>query len=250
MIITLFKTLLLPPALQLGLAAVALLLWHRYRRTAVLLFCLAWLSLLLLSLPSVAASLFKWLEKPYLEQRISQQPAAEAVVVLGGGRLRNLPEYSGDQVGYHALWRLRYAAKLARDLDLPVVVSGGTVYPYEQLTEAQLAKAVLQDELGIESVWLEGGSRNTWQNAQNTATLLADKGLGRILLVTHAYHMRRAEYAFNQAGISLIEPAPTGFFSTDTGGWWNDWLPQAYALHRSRIALHEYLGLLFYRLRQ
>lgn len=257
MFVTIFKIFLMPPALQLFMMLMAFLLWNRRFFLSRLLMFSAWLSLIALSMPIVSAQLFTWLEAPFLRAPFSQIRVAEqlpqAVVVLGGGRIRNTPEYGGDQVSEGALWRLRYGAVLAKRFDLPVISSGGTVYPYELTTEAQMAAQVLTQEWGVEPVWQEGNSRDTWRNAQETAALLKRRfpsgEIPAVILVTHAYHMRRSQYAFEQAGLNVI-PAPTGFKSVAGSGWLNDWLPQSIALHQSRTALHEYIGLLYYRLRR
>lgn len=254
MFITLFKTFLMPPAVQLLLMLLAFVLWKRRIFLSRLLMLTAWGSLVALSLPIVSHKLFIWLEQPYFDtsQVVNGVEALEpkAVVVLGGGRIRNTPEYGGDEVSEGALWRLRYGAVLAKQYDLPMIVSGGTVYPYELKTEAQMAARVLEDELGVNTVWQEGNSRDTWQNAKQTSALLLSQFDQNepVVLVTHAYHMRRAQYAFEQAGVTVI-PAATGFKSLKASGWVNDWLPQSTALDDSRVALHEYLGLVFYFLR-
>ncbi len=248
MLITLFKTFLLPPALQILMLILALLLWRRWKIVSSVLLGSACLSLLLLSLPIVSAQLFVWLESPYRVAPELRERNVQTIIVLGGGRERHAPEYGGDQVNRMALQRLRYGAYLAKQLQVPIIVSGGRVYPYEQQSEAQLAKAVLQKEWGIADVWLEEQSRDTWQNAQLTAVLLKERDIQRVVLVTHAYHMRRAVLSFSRAGVEVI-PMATGFFSSDIDGWWDDYLPRASALQGSAIALHEYMGLLFYRLR-
>ncbi|MGH1485202.1 MAG: YdcF family protein [Cellvibrionaceae bacterium] len=253
MIITLLKTFLLPPALQLLMVIVGLIFWRKKKILASLLFIASFSSLLLLSIPMVSANLFRWLEAPYLTSAVSpdlDSPAigAQAIVVLGGGRQRHLPEYEEDQVSYQSLWRLRYGAHLAKELQLPVIVSGGTVYPYETLSEAEIAAKLLKEDYGVDEVILESNSRDTWQNAQNTSILVKEKGIESLIVVTHAYHMRRAELAFSKAGLTII-PKPTGFYSVDIDGWIDDWLPKASALYLSQIALHEYIGLLFYQLR-
>jgi len=256
MFVTLLKVFLMPPALQLVMMLLAALLWRRRVVLSRVMMIFAWGSLLALSMPIVSTQLFTWLEAPYLNTAASQlqiqRQNPKAVVVLGGDRTRNAPEYGGDQVSEASLWRLRYGAILAKEHQLPVIASGGTVYPYELKTEAQMAAQALENEWNVQTVWQEGNSRDTWRNAQQTAALLAVQ-LGQdvlppVILVTHAYHMRRAQYAFEQAGVSTI-PAPTGFRSVTQSGWRDDWLPQSYYLHQSRIALHEYLGLAFYRMR-
>jgi len=130
LLVTLLKTFLLPPALQLVMVLLSAIFWSRYRFGSRLLMFLAWSSLFFLSLPIVGASLFSWLEKPYLEfmkegdgsipsssrgSTLSASgfaasnvlsPLPQAVVVLGGGRIRQAPEYHGrDQVNSHSFWR-------------------------------------------------------------------------------------------------------------------------------------------------
>lgn len=255
MAVTLLKTFLLPPALQLLLLLIAALLWARYKLLSRLLAVFAWLSLCLLSLPVITTSLFAWLEAPYLKPAlIDADKPVQAIVVLGGGREANAPEFDGrDQVSHASLWRLRYGSRLAKQYQLPVIVSGGTVYPYEVDSEALLAMQTLQQDFGVEEVWQEDQSRDTWQNAHKTAALLKarelnDGSIGKVILVTHAYHMRRSELAFRQAGLDVI-PMATGFFSTANTGYWDAWLPKAKALNGSRVALHEFLGLVFYSLK-
>lgn len=268
MFITLFKTLLLPPAIQLLMIVFAWLYWRRSKLLARLSLSVAVSSLLLLSLPIVSQSLFIWLESPFVKQVSAQgQLSAGAVVVLGGGRLRLSPEFEGkDQLSHQALWRLRYGAYLARKLvddngsQLPIVVSGGTVRPYETVSEAAMAAGILEREFFVQRVLQETQSRDTWQNAIKTAALLKQENISTVLLVTHAYHMRRAQYSFKQAGVDVI-PMATGFFSSSLlseslstsepwYGWWDAWIPTADALNLSSIALHEYLGLVFYEVRQ
>jgi uncharacterized SAM-binding protein YcdF (DUF218 family) len=172
-----------------------------------------------------------------------------AIVVLGVGRHYDAQEYGGDTLSHSALWRLRYAAYLAKRGDLPVVVSGGNVHPFERVSEAQMAVAFLRDELDVAEAWPESRSRNTWENAQFTKTLLEQKGITRVALVTHAYHMPRAMLAFTKAGIDYI-PMPTGYLGNQSrADFWLDWLPSAAAFNGSCLALHEWLGLLYYRLK-
>ena len=109
---------------------------------------------------------------------------------------------------------------------------------------------LLTNELMINHVILEERSRNTWENAFYTKAFLEQRGISHIALVTHGYHMRRASYSFDRAGIPHTS-MPTGFISNQfTRSWLGSWLPSTQALNYSRLALHEYLGLIFYRLKQ
>ncbi len=75
--------------------------------------------------------------------------------------------------------------------------------------------------------------------------MLAAAGVKRILLVAHAYHLPRARFSFERAGLMVI-PAPTAFYSGAPLAP-QDWLPRGFRL--ARIALHEWIGILWYRLR-
>ena len=90
-----------------------------------------------------------------------------------------------------------------------------------------------------------------------TEKMLGDLGIRRVFLVTHAWHMPRALEVFEKAGVDAV-PAPTGFvhkdpiragFGFEDRSTYGDWLPNAGALLKSYFALHEYLGRVWYRLR-
>lgn len=233
---------LLPPGISIALSLPALL--SRRPRIRMLFLSLALLSLYLASIPATSLWLRGWLETspPFA----AEPGSAEAIVVLGADRRRDAPEYGGDTLGGLGLERLRYAAKLHRQTGLPVAVSGGSV-DGEPVPEAELMRGILK-EFGVETAWVEGKSRNTYENALFTSRLLKGVGIGEILLVTHAWHMPRAKEAFEQAGLRVI-PTPTGMASPGHALYLGDWLPRSSALHMSQLALHEMLGRLWYHYR-
>ncbi|MDE2089204.1 MAG: YdcF family protein [Gammaproteobacteria bacterium] len=223
----------------------AALRWRRLGN-AVLLAAIA--LLYVASLPGTARLLMDRLQNsPALSAPELAHPGARAIVVLGGGRYYAAPEYGGDTVSRYTLERLRYAAWLQRRTGLPLLVSGGSPR-HEQVPEAVLMKNVLVDELHVPVRWLETASRTTAENALYTKALLARAHVERVYLVTDAWHMRRAVYAFHRAGVRVI-PAPTGFFTSGPmGHGLYGLLPRARALAATRLALHEWLGLLWYRI--
>lgn len=274
MLSTLLKTLLLPPALPLLMIIFGLLLIGgrslRTRVMARLWIGLGVISLWVLAMPVTSAWLHKPLESGFAAHSPLLTPTGvEAIVVLGAGRHYGAPEYQDITYGkvegaaaadamstalqshtlsHSALWRLRYGAYLSKRWSLPVIVSGGSVRPFDHITEAEMGVRFLQEEMAVAVAWPENRSRNTWENAQLTSQLLQGKGIGRVALVTHAYHMPRSVYAFQQAGIEVVA-MPTGQQSHIVSAYWLHWLPSAKGLQQSYLALHEYLGLLFYRLK-
>ncbi len=240
--------LILPPGGPILVILAGLLFW-RWRRWSLLLLASGLAALYLLSTPYVAALLMAPIE-PYgaLTDAELQATPAQAILVLGGGRYDNAPEFGGDTVNPLLLARLRYAARLQRRTGLPIVVSGGTG-GNNAPPEAELARRVLEDELGARVSMVEHQSQTTWENARHTQPLLEKQGIEQVLLVTHAWHLPRAVYAFHAAGVQVI-PAPTHFVHSSNGskgaGYW---LPSALALQNSYFALHEHLGLAWYRVR-
>lgn len=231
------SALVLPPLGPLLTIALGLLLWRRLPRLGRWLAWCGTLALVTLSMPLVGRMLLASTEvAPPLHPSLARQ--AQAIVVLGGGTYYSAPEYGGDTVGSRALQRLRYAARLARQTKLPLLVSGGAAFG--GTAEALLMKEVLENDFGVPVRWTESSSADTHDNALNSASILHKTGVRRVVLVTHASHMRRAQAEFARAGLETL-PAPTGF-STMAPKSWGDLLPSAGGLEDSRSALHEWLG--------
>lgn len=243
------ESLVLPPGLIVALLLAALLAW-RLRRLARTLVLLALAILYLASIPASANWLVDSLEQRHraVAPDARQTRGAGAIVVLGAGRYPDAPEYGGDTVSARALVRLRYAASLHRRTGLPILVTGGAAMG-QPVPEAQLLQQTLAQDFAITDVWTESRSRTTAENARLSAAVLAQHGVTRVLLVTHALHMARAEAVFRRAGVDVIA-APTAFHRRhplDRGV--SAWLPRIDALRRTSQALHEYLGMLWYGLR-
>ena len=238
----------LPVGAAILLGALALLAQGaRFPRSA--LFCLlaALMELTVFSLPVTADAIGAQLAAPYPPRSGSATPAADLIVVLGGGLEGPTAERPVADFN-HAADRLYYAAELFHAGKAPaILVSGGSVWGLSTETEAEASAAVLQ-RLGVPGgrLRLERDSRNTRENAVFSRMLAAETQ--RILLVTSASHMRRAQGSFEAVGFTVI-PAATDF--EDYSGW--DpvlrWLPSHDALASNSRMLKEVLGLLIYRLR-
>ena len=246
-------TLITPPAVIVALALFGLALQLRWRRVGYGVTVFAIFSLLVLSVPWVGY----WLMATIEPRNDSIPPSisggeladrAEAIVVLGGGRYESPLEYPEDTVAATTLVRLRYAANLHRRTGLPVLVSGGL--PFGQgVPEAETMAEVLAKEFQVATSWIESESRNTAENARLSAEILHTAGIERVLLVTHAFHMTRARWAFEEYDLRVI-PAPTTYTTLgDRERGIMGLLPNSNALNYSAIALKEIFGLLWYRWR-
>lgn len=244
------ESLLLPPGGLLLLLVAGLLLLKRRPRLARALLISGTLLFYVLATPLASSMLIKPLERyPALPANglLAVDPPS-AIVVLGGGRYADAPEYGGDTVSALTLERIRYGARLARRTGLPLLVTGGSVWN-EKESEGELMRRALEIDFRWPTRWVEGKSRTTWENAQRSKPLLDAAGITKVYLVTHAWHMPRSVYAFEQAGLQVI-PAPTSFnlaADVDPGAF--ELWPDARSLRRSYFALHEMVGMLWYRLK-
>jgi uncharacterized SAM-binding protein YcdF (DUF218 family) len=236
---------LLPPLNLLLLAGMGLLLVLFRRRAGLALLAVSLAGLFLLSMPVVATTLAGILENRDATGSLNLD-GAQAIVILGAGSYPAAPEYGGDTVSAATLERVRWGARLHRLSGLPIMVSGGS--PSGTATsEAAQMKASLSEDFHTDVKWLEEKSFNTIESARYAGQQLAGAKISRIVLVTHALHMRRARLAFRQAGFHVIE-APTGFSTLRPPGILN-FLPSSQGLELSYAALHEVLGLGWYHVR-
>lgn len=232
--------LILPPTSLLIVAAFGLIVLKRFARTG---FALIWSSvifLLVLSLPVVSTGLLRAVS-PYapLQSRSEAAVSAGAIVILGGGR-RDAPEYSGETVSSLALERVRYGAKLAREMNLPVLVTGGVVFG-RGAPEADMMAQALEESFGVQARWIERRSRDTHENAKLSSALLEPERIGTVILVTQDFHMRRSIAEFEAVGLRAV-PAPVTYISDSRTRSFPEQLPSATALMNSSMALHELLG--------
>jgi len=238
----LIKLFVLPPAGPLLLALIGLGIARYRAKTGWMLTTIGVVSLTLLSVPAVGALLVRCLDgSPPLD--LAQARTAQAVVVLGGGTRVHAPEYGGPTLGTVTLERVRYGARVARETNLPILVSGGAVK--HAPPEALLMRDVLVNELGVPVRWVEKRSRNTHENAVNSAALLKAAGIHRIVLVGHAFDFPRTRDEFAAAGIDAI-PAPINA-PPELPSAFPDYVPSASGLRLSYYALYEILANFNYR---
>jgi uncharacterized SAM-binding protein YcdF (DUF218 family) len=98
----------------------------------------------------------------------------------------------------------------------------------------------LERNFQLQPRWIEGHSRDTFQNAAFSAPLLKAAGVRRIALVTDGAHEWRAVHEFESTGLEVI-PAPEGIWV------WHGhsilrYIPNLDALTHSTEAVYELLG--------
>ncbi len=249
------RELMLPPASLFLAIAAGLLLWRRWPRTGRWVAGAGLAMLLVLSTTGGADVFVAPLERRVAPLLAPERAGAQAIVVLAAGRVRFAPEYGNRDIpDYVALARVRYAAHLQRRTGLPVLASGGNgasgadpAADDSAYTKADAMAVALREDFGVPVQWVERRSRDTAENAANSAALLRAAGVRRVLLVTDAMHMPRARDAFARAGLEVVA-APT-MYLTANGSGDNAWVPTAEGMRRSWYAIYEWLGIAWYRVR-
>ena len=233
----------LPLGLLLAGAGLVLLAASRWRRSGWLLAVGGLATLLLAALPGVSRPLMAGLERPYPPRPAADCPRAEAIVLLGGavqpllaGETRGRLHRGSDRVWEAAqLWHAGCAPWV-------VVSAGGLIEPPVVAGESA-ALADLLIDLGVpaSALIVEADSRNTQGNAAFTRAALAPLGLRRVLLVTSAWHLRRAVALFAREGFEVL-PVGADYRGVRACHGLECWVPNAGALEETGLVVKEYLG--------
>jgi uncharacterized SAM-binding protein YcdF (DUF218 family) len=243
-----FYSLLLPPTGFLTLAVIGLMVCgiSKRNRTGRVMLGAGLVLLVASSLPVVSSLLYLSLETTLsAPAAISTTPTA--IVVLGGDVVENAAEHSllaGKQPGPLSMGRIRAAAILEHTSALPILITGAGI--------SEVMRSILRAEYHVSPAklparWAENWAGDTWENAQYAAAILLPEGVNTVYLVTDGWHMRRAMIAFRRAGLQVV-PAPVALSLRPTPIA-ADFLPNARSWHETYYAAHEWLGCLYYVLR-
>jgi uncharacterized SAM-binding protein YcdF (DUF218 family) len=201
--------------------------------------------------PPVANALVRGLEVPVLT-RTRDGVTYDAAVVLTGVMDGNPSIEFGESAYNESVERVLVTLDLLRSGRVKsVLVSGTSWVPAagEGETEARRVARDLE-RWGIDPsrIVVEEASRNTRENAVDSAKVIASRGWKTILLVTSAAHMERARGCFRAVGLD-VDTRATDFESYDAAKRRVGLMPRASSLAASTAAIHEYAGRIVYRVR-
>ena len=168
------------------------------------------------------------------------------IVLLGGGHVADSRIPVTSQISNESLTRLVECIRIHRLLrGSKIILSGGAVY--DSASEAgTFAKVAAILNVNAKDIMLDDISRDTEEEAENIRSIV---GQDRFILVTSAYHMPRSMAIFNKAGLKPI-PAPTNYLVKERQAKTpDDFYPSSMGLMKAECAMHEYLGLLWLRIR-
>ncbi len=166
----------------------------------------------------------------------------DAVIVLGGMVDPAASRASGETEMDGGVDRLTRGFELLRaGRARHVLLSGGLVSPQRgDVPEAdRLAAKLALWGISPDRIVVEASSRNTRENAIQSARIAAARGWRTLLLVTSAMHVPRALGCFHAVG---LEPDVLPVDRRARDGRGQGWLPRSEALDRSTLALRELAG--------
>jgi len=234
--------------LLMALVTGVFLLWTRWHRVArrVLLACA--LAAVFVSIVPLGKGLLMTLENRFPTNH-SLPEKIDGIIALGGIVDEVVTRSRGQISIGGGISRLTELASLSKKYpDAKLVFTGGSGKILSQnIKEADVIELLL-DVLGIDPnrMIYENQSRNTYENATLTKSLVKPGPDENWILITSAFHMPRSMGVFRKAGWHVI-PHPAGYsYAAD-----EPLLPifdLSGGLVTLAAGLHEWLGLIFYRL--
>lgn len=206
-----------------------------------------WLS----STPMVSDALVRATEGWEQRRSPASMPVSDAIVVLSEGRL--LPPGEPEPSEWTDADRFFGGVALYRSNKAPLLVFTGGWSPRQRGTRTEgetLASYATEFGVPKERILITAKVSNTQAEALAVASLLKQRTppmtKPRILLVTSAFHMRRALLLFERAGIDA-KPYPVDF-KVSAGEEFSilKLLPSASSLRETETALREQYGFLAY----
>ncbi len=236
--------------LPVGFSIVALIAALFLKKSWLAIFGIAILTVA--SLPIVGDSCLKILENRFPRLEWEDCPPADAIVVLSG-ILHETRSVRGRLEWGESVDRFEQGVGLFKAGKAPLLIftDGRIPWSNRQLTEGEeLQKAAVARGVPHDAILVTPDVGNTADEAQAVRKIADARRLSRLILVTTAWHMPRAELLFRRAGVKVI-PFPVDFYTRYRDPpTVLDFLPQAGGIGNTEIALRESYGLLYYKLVQ
>jgi uncharacterized SAM-binding protein YcdF (DUF218 family) len=234
------------PLVLVLLVITAVGLFRMRKCKGVRLSAIGLIGLFLVSWPPMDWLLSRPLETWYVPRDLSTE-SAQAIVVLSSSvtpQQDGVPYSLPDKEMYE---RCEFAAWLhTHGHSVPILATGGPRTAGEQPLSETMRQLLQRAGVAESMIWSESRSSSTHENAAFSAEILKQHGIDRIILVTDAQDMLRAERAFRKEGLVVI-PVPCAYRELGSAG--DELIPSWKAIYRNERTLHESVGLLWYWLR-
>ena len=210
----------------------------------------AYFLIILLSTEPGSYILFQTLEDKYNPVLTDKIAESDAIVVLAG-MVNPLTGFSERPEFSSAVDRILAGEELLVKKKAPILlVSGGSGLIIQKgEKEADILRGwLIGRSHDPKTILAENESRNTAENAINTAKLAEKYRWKKIILITSAFHMHRSILAFQNQGLNVI-PFPVDHYGVKGYFGPERFIPSMDALYLSTTGFKEYIGIIAYYLR-
>jgi len=241
----LFNWLFLSPLLFIVLVLAGWLLGRKHKRTGGAVILCAITLLYLLAIRPVKNLIVHPLEFRYANKAVTK---VNYLLVAGGGIVDRSPEFNRPVLTESSLRRCLTAYRWWKFNKCPIVLCGGSPLKNGH-PEAQVMADFLAD-LGVpkKDLKIEPYSRNTYENIHNAKKLLKLKRTDKVGVITSAVHLPRTIAICRKFKLNYLA-VPSGYVTELTPYHWYDYFPSAFELNQTFSALHEYVGVVYYKFR-
>jgi len=227
-----------------------ILYWRRKKKLSKIFGITALLWLLIVSTPFIPNLLVSGLENKYPPlTSLNSKPSTLNnfhILVLGAGHTNDSAFPATSKLNEEALARLSEGIRLHQALPKSKIITSGYKGKGAVAQAEVLARAA--EMLGVESnnILTQTEPENTLMEALEYKRNFGEET--QLILVTSAIHMPRSIYLFCKAGLKPI-PAPANFITSknEKKKFWF-WLPNSRNIKKMEAAIHEYVGILWYRI--
>ena len=218
----------------------------KFSKVKNFLLILSFLTLFFFSNPLISNKLVKYIEVPYQPVKLFEVPVSDFIVVLSGGIIHKVKD---DVYEWSDPDRFFAGIKLLNANKGKKIIYTGGLLPWEKKknTEGEVLKNK-SIEFGVDEndILTTKKVQNTYEEANAIFYLINKKS--KIILVTSAFHMNRAEFLFKKHGFKVF-PYPVDFQFKNNKITILDFIPSAGSLSRSSFVIREALGRIYYRIK-
>ncbi|MCG8474052.1 MAG: YdcF family protein [Cytophagales bacterium] len=189
---------------------------------------------------------FRWWRMP--QPTLASLPHTETAVLLGGGGLapaEDLESIIQHETNTRPRFNIALALYKAKKFDRLLITAGNL--NFGGLEARELKRYFVFMGIPAEAIVLEEKARTTAENAIYSEKLMKEKGMDKdILLITDAFHMRRAQKIFENAGFR-VTPYAGGYQRKNHTRQWFDYIfPSPHTLDQWDLLMKEFFGWLYF----
>jgi uncharacterized SAM-binding protein YcdF (DUF218 family) len=176
----------------------------------------------------------------------------DGILILGAGIDEFMTHEHQQVILNDRIERITESAKLIKKFsNAKIIFSGGSgTLSKPEIKGSEIARAFYK-QMGVNTdrIIFEDKSRNTYENFIFSKQFIGNMKEEKWLLITSAYHMKRAMGVAKKLNLNLI-PYPVDFMLSKNFSW-KSWYHRIYFLKNMKdfqLASHEYIGIIVYYL--